>query len=72
MDGKNIFQILLNRVFILVQKLQSHVRIWNRKIANLVTLGIIARYLRVKLGFDGFVNFNGKLILQNLLVFAKD
>ena len=37
-----------------------------------MTLGIIARYLRVKLGFDGFVNFNGKLILQNLLVLAKD
>ena len=72
MDGKNIFQILLNRVFILVHKLQSHGRISNRKIANLMTLGIIARYLCVKLGFDGFVNFNGKLILQNLLVLAKD
>ena len=37
-----------------------------------MTLGIIARYLRVKLGFDGFVNFQGKLIFQNLFVLAED
>ena len=37
-----------------------------------MTLGIIARNLGVELGLDGFVDFAGKLIFQNLFVLAKD
>ena len=52
---------------------QSHAKSYRtEKGAKLMTLRIIARYLGVELGLDGFVNFAGKLIFLNLLVLAKD
>lgn len=37
-----------------------------------MTLGIIARYLGVELGLDGFVNFHSKFISLDLFLLAED
>ena len=37
-----------------------------------MTLGIIARYLGVELGLDGFENFDSKPIILELFLLAED